>query len=122
VAPDAASSTTSGSSSAGVEAPTQTTPAPTTTSVFTPPPATTPKSKPSTAEQKTRATRPGRPSEAVAAAVKQDSQRVPLVAAVTDPANGRKLLLGGLGLLALALASGSLLFLVSRTGVQEARP
>jgi hypothetical protein len=58
---------------------------------------------------------------AVAGAGTQNRERIPLVAAVTDPANGRKLLLGGLGLLALALASGSLLFFVTRTGPQEAQ-
>ena len=120
VTPDAAASSTS-SSSSSVQ-PRTTTPAPTSTPTFKPPrTTTTPKTRASTAEQKTRATRPGRP-ETVAAAGKRNRQRVPLVAAVTDRANGRELLLGGLGLLALALASGSLLFLVSRTGVQAARP
>jgi hypothetical protein len=118
VAPDPSSSTPS--SSVEASAPAQT-PAPTTTSVFTPPRTTTPKTPRSTAEQKTRATRPGRQPKTVAAAGKQDSQRIPLVAAVTDAANGRELLLGGLGLLALALASGSLLFLITRTGPQEAQ-
>jgi hypothetical protein len=66
--------------------------------------------------------RPGKRSEAVGALRNQDRQRVePIVAAVTDPANGRELLLGGLGLLALALASGSLLFFMSRAGAWETR-
>jgi hypothetical protein len=42
--------------------------------------------------------------------------------AVVDPAEMRGLVLGGLALLMLALASGSLLFLVTRGGVREARP
>lgn len=112
VTPDAAASVTPPTSSSSFE-PRVTTPAP------TPPPRVT---TTSTAEQKKRATRPGRQPEAVAAAGTQNRERVPLVAVVTDPANGRKLLLGGLGLLALALASGSLLFFVTRTGPQEAQP
>jgi hypothetical protein len=117
VSPDTAAPATPSSSSSSSTQPqvtTQTSPP-----VFRPPTRT--QSFTSTAEQKTRATRPGRRPEPVAAAGKQDRQRVPLVAAVTDPANGRKLLLGGLGLLALALASGSMLFFMSRAGALEAR-
>jgi hypothetical protein len=117
VTPDAASSATPPTSSSTVQ---PQAPAPTPT--FTPPRTTTPKSQPSSAKQKSRAMRPGRRSANVADAGKQDRQRVPLVAAVTDPPYGRELLLGGLGLLALALASGSLLFFITRTGPQEARP
>lgn len=116
VTPDAASPSTPPSSSSSVEprAPTPT---------FTPPRTTTPKSQPSSAKQKSRAMRPGRRSETVGSAQNQDRQRVePIVAAVTDTAYGRELLLGGLGLLALALASGSLLFFITRAGPQEARP
>jgi hypothetical protein len=116
VTPDAAAPATPSSSSSSTQ-PRVT--APESTPVFRPPTRT--QSFASTAEQKTRATRPGRRPETVAVAGKQDRQRVPLVAAVTDPANGRKLLFGGLGLLALALASGSLLFFMSRAGALEAR-
>jgi hypothetical protein len=116
VTPDAAAPVTPSTSSSSFE-PRVTAPAPTPPPSVTPPRVTTT----STAEQKKRAARPGRQPDAVAAAGTQNRERVPLVAAVTDPANGRKLLLGGLGLLALALASGSLLFFVTRTGPQEAK-
>lgn len=113
VTPDAAAPVTPPTSSSSFEprvtAPAPTAPAPSVTTT-------------STAGQKKRGTRPGRQPEAVAAAGTQNRERVPLVAAVTDPANGRELLLGGLGLLALALASGSLLFFVTRTAPQEAQP
>jgi hypothetical protein len=46
---------------------------------------------------------------------------VRVLAAATEPTDGGKLLLGGLGLLGLALASGSLLFFVSRAGALETR-
>ena len=127
--PDASSSAAPPSSSTSVEPRTTAqapAPAPTPTPTFTPPRTTTPKSRTSTAKPKSRATRPGRGSEAVAApqrgARNEDRQRVePIVAAVTDRANGRGLLLGGLGMLALALASGGLLFLVARAGGWETR-
>jgi hypothetical protein len=45
-----------------------------------------------------------------------------VVTAVADPAEMRGLALGGLALLMLAAASGSLLFLLARGGVREARP
>ncbi len=52
---------------------------------------------------------------------KQNTKRSPTVVAAAA-VDGGPLLLGGLGLAALALASGSLLFLVSRSGGLEARP
>jgi hypothetical protein len=135
VTPDAPASTTPRSSSSNVEprttaqapAPKPTpTPTPTPTRTVTAPRAKTPKSQPSSTKQEPRTTRPRGSSEAAVAppraAQEPDRQRVePIVAAVADPANGRELLLGGLGVLALALASGSLLFLVVRTKGWETR-
>ena len=118
-APDAAAPVAPSTSSSSVE-PRVTTP--TSPSVFRPPVAAT-TTRVSTAEQKTRASRPGRGDETVGASAKHGTKRLQaVVASVTDGGvASRNLVLGALGLLALALASGSLLFFVARAAGWEVR-
>lgn len=73
-----------------------------------------------TRTQKTR-TQQKKKTDSPAKTVAAPRRTVSVKVAVATSADGGPLLLGGLGLVALALASGSLLFLVNRAGSLEAR-
>jgi hypothetical protein len=127
-APDTASTTPTWSPSDGVDS----TPTPVSTSGRTDGRRTSASSDrvaPSNGTTTRRRVRPARTAESAAAAPRRTPRLRnpgpsgrPALSAVTASGDERGLVLGGLALLTLALASTSLLFFVTRAGVQEARP
>lgn len=109
---------TSSGGSATVSTPVQTNPTPAVVERRQKPAAATPRTrtKPKKKETNEVAARRSAPQQPT----RQSSKRKPAVLAAAS-VDGGPLLLGGLALAALALASGSLLFLVSRSSGLEAR-